>query len=175
VQGLLSRVAQLMAKKNLPGLMISGHAVTALGHPRATFDLDLIIPRAAAVAWREALMGLSYRIFAESENFHQYEAGQEFPLAPVDLMLVDDDVYEVLAMAKRQVVPIATPSVEAMIALKLHAAKHRNAAEAERDWSDLIALMRIHQLSLDDASFAAMVERHGGTAAIERIQKAFAQ
>jgi hypothetical protein len=107
VKGLLSRVAQLMAEKNLPGLMIGGHAVTA--------------------------------------------------------------------MAKRQVVPIATPSVEAMIALKLHAAKHRNAAEAERDWSDLIALMRIHQLSLDDASFAAMVERHGGTAAIERIQKAFAQ
>lgn len=175
VERLLSRIAEIMAEKKLPGLMIGGHAVTALGHPRATFDLDLIIPRASAVAWRESLMGLSYKTFAESENFHQYEAGQDFPLPPVDLMLVDDDVYAALEREKRELVPLATPSVEAMIALKLHAAKHRNSPEAERDWSDLIALMRIHQLSLDDASFAAMVHRHGGAEAIERIKKAFAQ
>ena len=164
-----------MAEKNLPGLMIGGHAVTALGHARATYDLDLLIPRSASMAWRSALMAMSYRVFAESESFHQYEATQDFPLAPVDLMLVDDDVFDVLEQSRQRKSPIATPSVQAMVALKLHAMKNRHVLDAEKDWSDVIALMRIHQLRLDDPEFAAMVHRHGGSAAIDRIQATFAQ
>jgi hypothetical protein len=170
VKQLLDQIAEIMKEKNLPGLMICGHAVTALGYSRATFDLDLLIPRSSSGAWRSELSTLSYRLFAESENFHQYEATLHFPLAPVDLMLVDDDVFAVLEQSKRNSTPIATPSVEAMIALKLHAVNHRNAADADKDWLDIFALMRIHQLTLDDDGFAAMVMRHGGNAAIERIK-----
>lgn len=164
-----------MAKENLPALMIGGHAVTALGHPRATFDLDLLVPRSSADRWKSAMTHLSYRIFAQSENFHQYEADNDFPLAPIDLMLVDDEVFRVLEESKCSTTPIATPSVEAMIALKLHATKHRSKVDAEKDWSDIFALMRIHQLTLDDESFAAMVERHAGRHAIEKIRIAFAE
>lgn len=164
-----------MAEQSLPGLMIGGHAVTALGHARATFDLDLLIPRSAAMAWRSALSTLSYRIFAESQNFHQYEATQDFPIAPLDLMLVDDDVYTLMEQTKQSSPPIATPSAVAMIALKLHASKNRSAIDAEKDWSDIFALMRIHQLTLDDAEFAAIVQRHGGSDAINRIKATLAQ
>ena len=38
------------------------------------------------------LSNLRYQIFAESPNFHQFEAPPEFPLPPVDLTLGDDDV-----------------------------------------------------------------------------------
>ena len=175
MKSLLNRIADLMAEQSLPGLMIGGHAVTALGHARATFDLDLLIPRSAAMAWRSALSALSYRVYAESQHFHQYEASQDFPLAPLDLMLVDDDVYALMEQTKQSSPPIATPSAQAMIALKLHATKNRSAIDAEKDWSDIFALMRIHQLSLDDADFAAMVRRHGGNDAIEKIRAAFAQ
>jgi hypothetical protein len=44
VQSLLNTVARLMKEKELPVLMIEGHAMTALGHARAKFDLDLLIP-----------------------------------------------------------------------------------------------------------------------------------
>lgn len=107
--------------------MIGGHAVTALGHARATYDLRLLIPRSAAMSWRSELSAMSYRVFAESENFHQYEATQDFPLALLDLMLVDDEVYSLLELTKQSSPPIATPSVRAMIALKLHAIKNRSA------------------------------------------------
>lgn len=172
---LLNRIADLMAEQSLPGLMIGGHAVTTLGHARATFDLDLLIPRSAAMAWRSALSAMSYRLFAESANFHQYEATQDFPIAPLDLMLVDDDVYALMEQTKLSFQPIPTPSVQAMIALKLHATKNRSALDAEKDWSDIFALMRIHQLTLDDADFAAIILRHGGTAAIERIKATLAE
>ena len=163
-----------MLAKNLPGLMIGGHAVTALGHPRATFDLDLLIPRHAAQDWRVALAGLRYSLFAESDNFHQYEAHKDFPLPPIDLMLVDDDVFTTLEISKTNTKPIAVPSVEAMIALKLHAAKQATRTEGEKDWSDIIALFKAHQLRLDETTIRAMVLRHGGADAINRIEAALA-
>lgn len=42
-------------------------------------------------------------------------------------------------------------------------------------WSDIIALIRVHHLSLDDAEFHAMVLRHGGIEGIERIKQALAE
>lgn len=174
VQSLLNTVARLMKEKDLPALMIGGHAVTALGHARATFDLDLLIPRSAAGDWNAALCGLSYRLFAESDNFHQYEAPADFPLPPIDLMLVDDEVFLVLEQAKLPTQPIAVPCVEAMIALKLHAASQRARNEAEKDWADIIALCKAHKLSLDDADFRAMIQRHGGSKAVQRIEDSIA-
>lgn len=88
MESFLTTVARLMVEKDLPALMIGGHAVTALGHPRATFVLDLIIPRSSAGKWRDELAKLRYRLFAESLNFHQYEASPELPLPPLDLMIV---------------------------------------------------------------------------------------
>ncbi len=174
MQSLLNTVARLMEEKHLPALMIGGHAVTVLGHPRATYDLDLLIPRSAADAWKAALGGLEYRLFAASENFHQYEASPHFPLPPIDLMLVDEDVFWLMEQTKWQAQPIAVPGVDAMIALKLHASQQRARTEAERDWSDVIALIKAHKLALDDADFRAMILRHGGNAAIDRLTDALA-
>ena len=163
-----------MAEKGLPALMIGGHAVTALGHPRATFDLDLLIPRSAAGKWRMALIALEYRIFGESANFHQFEAGIDLPLPPVDLMLVDDEVFVLLERTKIASKPLATPSVVAMISLKLHAIQQPARASSSQDWADVLALVKAHQLSLDDPDFSASVFRHGGEIAVTRIRAAIA-
>jgi hypothetical protein len=170
VQSFLTTISKRIAEENLPALMIGGHAVTALGHPRATFDLDLLIPRSAAGKWRAVLSELQYRLFAESANFHQYEAPQEFPLPPVDLMLVDDDVFLTLERTKSETQPIATPGVQAMIALKLHAINQPGRDDVEKDWMDVLALVKAHHLTLDDPDFSAIVTRHGGASAIQRIR-----
>lgn len=169
MQSLLTTISQLIEEKNLPALMIGGHAVTALGHPRATFDLDLIIPRSAAGRWKAELLNLGYRIFAESANFHQFEAPPARSLPPLDLMLVDDEVFQTLELTKTDFKPIATPGVVAMIALKLHAIRQPARADVEKDWSDVLALVKAHQLSLDDPGFSATVLKHGGETAIKRI------
>jgi hypothetical protein len=170
MQSFLTTIATLMKAKDLPALMIDGHAVTALGHPRATFDLDLLIPRSAAGRWTAELSALHYRIFAESANFRQFEAPSGVPLPPVDLMLVDEEVFETLELTKTDGTPIATPGVVAMIALKLHAIQQPARDDVEKDWSDVIALVKAHHLSLDDPEFSATVFKHGGEIGIKRIQ-----
>lgn len=89
-------------------------------------------------------------------------------------MLVDDDVFWLMEQTKWQAQPIAVPGVDAMIALKLHAAQQRARTEAERDWSDVIALIKAHKRALDDVDFRAMILRHGGNAAIDRLTDALA-
>ena len=170
MQSLLTTISKLIDEKNLPALMIGGHAVTALGHPRATYDLDLLIPRSAVGRWVAELSALHYRLFAESANFHQFEAPPGFPLPPLDLMLVDDEVFQTLELTKSDLKPIATPGVVSMIALKLHAIRQPLLDHVEKDWSDVLALVKAHQLSLDDPDFSATVFKHGGETAIKRIQ-----
>lgn len=170
MQSFLTTVGRLIEEKHLPALMIGGHAVTALGHPRATFDLDLLVPRSAVEAWRRELAMFHYRIFAESPNFLQFEASPGLPLPPLDLMIVEDEVFQVLEQTKTDLKPIATPGVKAMIALKLHAIRQAARVDAAKDWSDVTALVRAHKLTLDDPEFSAIVRKHGGEEAIERIQ-----
>jgi hypothetical protein len=172
MQSFLTTVARLIDERNLPALMIGGHAVTALGHPRATFDLDLLIPRSSAEEWRKELILLRYRVFAESRGFLQFEPSPELLLPPVDLMLVDDDVFDELDRTRAELEPIATPGVTAMIALKLHASRQPGRTRVGQDWSDVMALIAAHQLSLDDPDFAAIVLRHGGEQAVRRIRSA---
>lgn len=172
MENFLTTISKLIRDKNLPALMIGGHAVTVLGHPRATFDLDLLIPKSAAEIWKSELAPLSYQPFSESSNFIQLEATHGFPLPPIDLMLIDDAVFETILANKIDTPPLPTPNPQTMIALKLHAIHQPSRQNTEQDWSDVIALTRAHKLSLDDAEFSAIVLKHGGQKAIDRIKAA---
>jgi hypothetical protein len=170
MQSFLTTVGRLMEEKRLPALMIGGHAVTALGHPRATFDLDLLVPRSSVERWRLELAAFHYRIFHESRNFLQFESSPELPLPPLDLMVVEDEVFDALDRSKTDLEPIATPGVKAMIALKLHAIQQPARGDSTQDWADVMAIIRAHQLTLDDPEFSTIVRKHGGETAIERIR-----
>lgn len=173
MEHLLVELGRIAREKNLPVLLIGGHAVTVHGHPRATFDVDLLIPRSDAEAWKACLAPLGYRLFAENRQFIQFEAVGSLPLPPVDLMLVEENVFRALEATREDREPLAVPGLRALIALKLHAASQASRDDRDKDWSDVFQLMTTHGLDLDDGEFAAMVLRHGGEAAIERIRAHF--
>lgn len=87
-------------------------------------------------------------------------------------MLVDDTVFGNLLATRINTSPIATPGVLSMVALKLHAISQPTREDKNKDWSDVIALIRAHDLSLDDPDLSATVTRHGGQGAIEKIRNA---
>ncbi len=170
MENFLTTISDLIRDKELPALMIGGHAVTALGHPRATYDLDLHIPRSSVAVWKSELSRLSYSPYAKTANFIQFEPHPGFPLPPVDLMLVNDRVFESLGSRKNDSMPIPTPDVVSMIALNLHAINQPSRRETSRDWDDILALVEVHKLTLDDPDFFAIVSKHGREKATERIK-----
>ena len=85
-------------------------------------------------------------------------------------MLVDDEVFQTLQITKIDSKPTATPGVVAMIALKLHAIKQPARENTEKDWCDIFALVKAHNLSPDDPDFSATILKQGGETAIQRIR-----
>jgi hypothetical protein len=77
------------------------------------------------------LCALDYRIFAESANFHQFEAAIALPLPPVDLMLVDDEVFVLLERTKIASESLVTTTVVAMISLNLRDKQFENHTKSQ--------------------------------------------
>ncbi len=170
MENLLTTLAKIVKDYDLPVLLIGGHAVTALGHPRATFDVDLLIPRHAVTKWQQQIEHLGYRVFAQNLNFIQFESTPDWPLPAIDLMLVDEMVFDSLFIDRCEGASLATPNVVALIALKLHAINQPTREYIEKDWYDVLTLIDIHRLTLDDVDFFDIVERHGGQKAIGKIR-----
>src|SRR5210317_2183584 len=133
MDSILTTISSLMEQHDLPALLIGGHAVTALGHPRATYDVDLLIPRPSADQWQRQLLSLGYKVFASNDNFLQLEPKPDWPLPAIDLMLVAPDVYEALVSDRLDTPPIPTPSVTSLIALKLHATRQASRTNDQQD------------------------------------------
>jgi hypothetical protein len=53
-----------------------------------------------------------------------------------------------------------------------HAVNQLTRRNTEQDWGDVIALAKANKLSLDDPDFSAIVLKHGGQSAIDRIKAA---
>lgn len=166
---LIDTLATRAKKKDLPVLLIGGHAVTALGSPRSTFDIDLLISRSTAKQWQEELAALHYQVFHENENFLQFESSKDLSLPPIDCMLVSDDVFGQLYKTRVASEPLPTPGVIQIIALKLHALKQPS-REGNQDWTDILALIDAHSLSLDNSELNAILLRHGGESAIDKVR-----
>ena len=169
MEHLLTSLAHLMEEHDLPALLIGGHAIIALGHPRSTFDVNLLIPRSAASAWKEHLGRHQYQVFAENRNFIQLESAPSIPLPALDLMPVDEVVFKTLRTSRTQNKPIPSPSPQAMVALKLHAINQPGREDIEKDWSDILAIIDAQSLTLDDPEFSDTVLKHGGENAIAKI------
>ena len=60
-----------------------------------------------------------------------------------------------------------------MVALKLHAINQPSREDTAKDWSDILAIMSAQSLSLDDPDFFAIVKKHGGESAVQKINDHF--
>lgn len=170
---IFEQIAAHAESEGVDFLLIGGYAVIGHGFPRFTVDVDLLIEQSQIGIWHPWLARLGYTIFYQHPNFLQLRAPEGLP--PVDLMLVDADTFAKLwATAVR--VPVGgaslpAPSVQNLIALKLHATKSRGPENLEKDWTDILHLIKQHELSLSDPDFRATVERYGGRPAIEKIER----
>jgi len=174
VKSFLHTLADLVTERGLRALLIGGHAVTALGFPRSTFDVDLLIPVSETESWKAALASLRLRLSHDQRPFLQFDPPADWPLPPVDLLVVDEETWLHLAEGSQPGVGVLrTPSAMGIIALKVHAAMQPNrAGEAERDWRDIFGLIAAQEIPLSDPALREIVFSYGGAEAIQRLDQA---
>src|SRR5512139_2387479 len=135
--GLFLEINSAAQARKLDFLVIGGLAVIFYGYSRDTADLDLLVQRKDRNAWLELMLQLKYTVANERENFFQFVPPQQGAW-PVDLMLVKEATFGPMLAAAREVemygVSLRIPSLQNLLALKLHALKH---GRADRYFKDL--------------------------------------
>ena len=159
-------------------LLIGGHAVNVYGYSRQTADLDLLVCKSAQGLWKNLLLNAGYSLIHEHENFLQFLPGARFPW-PLDLMLTRAETFQkMLAASQLRLLygaEVAVPSIEHLIALKLHALKQNLSHRTLKDFMDVVGLVEANQLDLRGAALQEIFNKFGTEDLYERIRHACGQ
>lgn len=160
----LAVLAERARETGLAFLLIGGHAVIAHGHPRTTFDLDLLVPRPAVERWRAWVLALGYTLHGEGPTFIQLNPPDAATL-PLDLMIVSEDTYRQLEAAAVDT-PISAACVRTvclrhLLALKAHAILHGHPGRVEKDVDDVIGLARANHLDVAETQWRELFLKYG--------------
>lgn len=139
----------------LPFVIIGGYAVAAHGHTRATFDVDFLVRRADQDAWKARLSAAGLKLFGETRTFAQFTQPQGGD--GLDLMFVDEATFDRIWAASEERDfggnPAHVPSLDHLLALKLHALKQAPPHRASKDAEDVEVLVRRNQLDLREPRY----------------------
>ena len=157
----------------LPFLVIGGFAVIAHGYQRTTMDLDLLVRRTHASHWTEILKPIGYDLDYAHQTFARYHSSKGLD---VDVMYVNDETFDGMFAAAMpalfQGVPVKVPSIEHLLALKLHASKQELRHRRLYDWDDIVSLVVQNEIDLREPRWRALFERHGTLELYEKIKRA---
>jgi len=171
----LGDIASRAAEKNLPFLLMGGHAVIAHGYHRNTFDLDLIIPRRDRDKWMELAGSLGYKFSFEGPTFLQFDPPKPDSYG-LDLMLANESTFNKL-FANAVPAPSSEPntrmvSLHDLLALKCHTIKYGHKGRIVKDSEDVIQLVKANRLNLDDARVQRVFLEFGTTELYEKVKRA---
>jgi hypothetical protein len=147
--------------------------VNAHGYSRKTFDLDLLICRDDSEAWRALMLGLGFECIHEQTAFFQFAAPD---IPQIDLMRVSADTFaKLMATSEPRTalgLEIRVPSLENLLALKLHAARHARPHRRHKDLVDIFALVEANGIDVASDSFRQLCDKYGTTELYADIIKA---
>jgi len=173
---MLEHVIGQARARGLPFVVIGGHAVAAHGYGRQTLDLDLLVRDGDRPAWLELLLGLGYHVFHADPAFVQLAA----PTAahwPVDLLSVDDPTFAGVVAEAREVdiggQRVSIPSLEHLLALKLHALRAARPPRDLKDLTDVVQLVQANGLDVRSDPFRALCLKYATPEIHDRIVRAF--
>jgi hypothetical protein len=170
----LGAIIERAAERALPFLLAGGHAVIAHGHPRNTFDIDLIIRRADQILWEDLMVSLGYSFHSKGPTFLQFNASNPQAM-PVDLMFVGEDTFAKLAAdavaAPGSAAGAKVVSLRHLLALKCHAIKHGHEGRIVKDADDVIRLAQANKLDLDEPGMRDLFLKHGTAELYEKVRR----
>ena len=170
--GLFQQINLEAKQRELQFLVIGGLAVTLHGYSRDTADLDLLVQQTAREKWLQMFFELGYTIYEDKDVFLQLSPPQEGAW-PVDLMLVREPTFGRMHAAGIQKemfgATLLIPTLEHLLALKLHALTHGNMGRFLKDYLDVENLIRINRVDLRSENIRQLFQKHGTMELYEKV------
>lgn len=168
-------VSEICQKEKISCVLIGGYAVNYYKVSRQTGDVDFMITKEGFERISSALKDEDYRQECLHDNFAQFKS-TKLPLMDVDFMFVDQNTFDKILkeavsckIGKWQFV---LPSLDHLIALKLHAVKSNYKLRWTKDLPDIINLVRINKVDVRCAKFKELCLKFGTVELYQKILEA---
>ena len=165
------------ARRKLRFLVIGGLAVNHYGYARETSDLDFFISRDDRTGWMKLLQDFGYTSHNDGGNFIQFNPPAQNAW-PVDLMLVQEKTFSPISGASQAAdlfgVRTQVPSLEHLLALKLHALKNTRMSRFLKDFLDVEYLIRLNRLDIQSKNIRELFEKYGTPDLYEKVSRSLA-
>ena len=176
--GLFHQVNEESRKRKLEFLVIGGLAVNMHGIARDTADLDLLVRQESRQDWMKLFSELGYTVAGEKAAFCQFDP-PEAGAWPVDLMFVGESSFREFFKFSVSVEMfgerLLIPTLEHLIALKLHALKHGHIGRSLKDYLDIEGLVRVNKIDLGEEKVRELFLKYGTLDVYEKISRTSAR
>jgi len=157
-------VSDIIKKENIRCVLIGGFAVNYYKVTRQTADIDFLITKDDFVKISGLLGKQGFRKDDEQEVFARFIGGKPY-LMDIDFMFVDKETLDKIIKEGRQISiageNFTVPSLNHLIALKLHAIKYNPKLREYKDLADIIELIRVNMLKVKDPEFKNLCLKYG--------------
>lgn len=165
--------SDISKKKNIVFVLIGGFAVNYYKYARQTLDVDFIIKKDDFDKILVLLEDAGYKIDYSQEVFSRLTSPDKPLMMDIDFMFVDEEtISKIIKDGKKTNIAgcdFLVPSLEHLIALKLHAIKYNPGIRLAKDIADIINLARINNFDLKSDKFHALCLKYASEGIYQRI------
>ena len=167
-------IFEKFGKEKIDYILVGGFAVNAYGVSRHTGDIDFLISDDDYSKVKKMLLELGYRENMKEVLFARF-VSDDPKLWDLDLLLVDRQTLKgIYRNGKSTQVSghsFIVPSLDHLIALKLHAIKNNPAGREFKDMPDIIQLIKMNKIDPSAHSFKDLCLKYGTQPLYAKIVK----
>jgi len=172
-QSVFHLLSDISKKTGIDLVLIGGFAVNYYKYTRQTVDADFLIREQDFRKILGLLEATGYKKDYSQEAFARLTSTKNLLLLDIDFMFVDEETFAKI-IKESQKTSIAgcefmVPSLEHLIALKLHAVKYNPKIRLAKDVPDIINLIRINKLDAKNAKFKELCLKYATEEIYQKI------
>jgi len=157
-------ISSISSDKGVNIILIGGFAINYYKVTRQTADIDFLITKESYEKIQELLEKEGYKKDYAEKVFARLKADSHY-LMDIDFMFVDKETMDKIiengkkiSIAKQSFI---VPSLEHLIALKLHSLKNNPKLRMNKDLPDVIELIRVNKIDVKSEDFKNLCLKYG--------------
>ena len=165
-------IAELTEKEGISCVLVGGFAINYYKVSRQTGDIDFLIIEEHYQKIKNSLKEAGYKDYLSTENFVRLK-NSKLSLMDLDFIFVDADTLQKILMDSQEIriagQKLYVPSLDHLIALKLHAIKSNRKNRLIKDLPDIINLISVNKIDINNPEFKELCLKYGTEDIYQRI------
>jgi hypothetical protein len=157
-------ISHLSNKSRISCVLIGGFAVNYYKVSRQTADVDFLITKEDFDKISDELQKCGFEPDRIEEVFAKFKGNKHY-LMDIDFMFVDKDTLDKIIKDGKEILiakqKFIVPSLNTLIALKLHAIKYNPKLREYKDLPDIINLIRVNKINYKNKEFQELCLKYG--------------